>query len=383
MRLSKLASTRDTFNGNIHETLLKENALHSELLRKNDNTGYTFPNLSSPIPSGSLDLNHQYNICNSIEWCADGSSFVTRSEDNGLRLYIPSPTLLEDEDKQLVPFLRSYRPTPIICSVLHPISSIYDGLCATLVSQKDVPLRLMNLIPDENDKYQTLMSYKTQNYQTEEFLKIHSMEFLDRDRFVCGSNKLVSVFDLNRSEPIKEVRPQFGIASCITASNSEFSVLGGFYAGSFSNKISVFDSDYNVVENTVVTSGSGVTQLIESSNGKYLYVISRGSKTIDILDIRMGLNQVCQLGGFSSGNQKLKGDILPNSQGLLIGSDSGDLLWYKDVELGIECIPETIHLEDEAISSVVINPKEPTVLALAAGDRSSNHAQVSLQHMSQ
>lgn len=380
MILKKLASTRNTFNGQIPETIINENALHDELLKKNQNTDYTFPRLSDPT-LGKIDRAHQYNVCDSIQWCNDGGSFVTTSEDCGLRLYITSPTLLEDDDEQLVPFLRVFRPSSIICSRIHPTSSIYNGFCASMIATTDVPLRFMSLIPDENGVNQTLMTYQTQNEQTEKFLKLHCLEFLDSTTFATGSHKLISIFDVNRANPLLEFKSKAGITSCITKTDNEFSTANGFYTGSFSNKIQLFDTSGEVLQSVSLRSGNGITQLLESSNGKYIYVVSRNSNKIDILDIRMGLKQICQLDGFSSGNQRLKGDVLPNSQGLVIGTDRGDLLWYKDAEMGIECQPDTVQLCDESIPCTSINPREPSVLAIGRGDRTSDKSQVSLQQL--
>lgn len=383
MRLRKLASTRDTFFGEIGETLRKENQLHHELLEKNNSSGYTFPSLSDPIHNSTheYDYSHQSNITTNIEWCSDGGSLVTTSEDGGIRLYITSPTLLDDDDQQMVPFLRSFRPSPIICSELHPSASIHNGVCTTLISANDVPLKLMCLIPDENNQYQTLRSFKTQNLQTEAFLKIHSLKFIDEYNFVAGSNKSITLFDLNRQEPILDRYTRAGITSCITPNTSQFTSNNGIYTGSFSNKIQQYDSNLNLVESTMIDSGNGITQLLVSSNEKYLYAISRNSSIIDILDIRMGLKQISSLSGFSSGNQRLTGVVLPNSQGLVIGSDNGDLLWYKDSELGLECEPEKLQISHTSISSVSINPKEPSILALATGDRDTKEPQVSLQQL--
>lgn len=382
MNLRKLASTKDTFFGNIRETIAGENELHRELLEKNQTSEYTFPSLSGPIISNDSDHLYRSNITTNIQWCTDGGSFVTTSEDGGIRLYIPSPTLLEDEDEQLVPFLRSYIPTPIICSELHPSASIHNGVSANLISTKDVPLRLISLIPNDNDQYQTLRSFQTQNPQTEQFLKVHSLKFIDENEFVAGSNKTISLFDINRQLPILETSSKAGITSCITPNNSQFSTNNGVYTGSFSSKIQQLDSDLNLIQSTSVEAGNGISQLLVSSNEKYLYVISRNSSVIDILDVRMGLKQVSSLSGFSSGNQRVKGDVLPSSQGLVIGSDDGKLLWYKDAELGIECQADHIQLSESSISSVSINPKEPSILAIGVGDRDSEEPQVSLQQLS-
>jgi len=382
MYLRKLASTKEILYGYQNESLQNENKEHEFLVKQNQHSNYTFPSLSStPIYSGKNEISKDFNFPKSIQWCHDGSSFVTSSEDNGIRLYITSPTLLEDDDVQLNPFLRSFRPTPIICSDLHPRSSIYDGFCSNLISSKDVPLKLISLIPDDEGNYQILQSFQIRNYQTEEFLKIHSTKFINDSCFIAGSNKLISIFDVNRPDPILQFPSKAGITSCIAPSKSEFLTQGGFYTGTFSNKLQLYDGNAKLIQQASVQSGNGIIQTLESSNGKYLYVISRNSSTIDVLDIRMGLELVSQLHGFSSGNQRINGDVLPDSQGLVIGTNDGRVLWYKDAELGIECSPDVNQLTNNAVSSITVNPKEPSVLAIGCGDRSSEKAQVCLQQL--
>ncbi|CCH44734.1 putative WD repeat-containing protein [Wickerhamomyces ciferrii] len=383
MNLRKLASTKETFNGLINDSIDKENALHASLVRENSQNGYVYPALGSPIKSRDSQplKDHLYNVGTSFNWCDNGSTFITVSEDHGIRTYITSQTLIDDDNSQLIPYLRIFKSTPIISSALYPDSSLYSGSCSMLISQKDVPLRLQSLIPNEDNEYPIIQSYQIQDRQTEIFQKVNSMSFLDGARFITGSNKFISSFDTQRSEAIASIPSKSGIVSALTNAKSEFA-NDGFYSGSFSGKLTFYSNDLEPIEQTKVQNGNGITQIIESSNGKYLYVISRNSSHVEVLDIRMGLKQVAKLTGLVTLNQRITGDLLPQSQGLIIGSNDGKLLVYKDAELGMDCEPEFVTLNDcIPISSVVVNPSESQVLGLIKGDRSDEYQQVSLQKL--
>ncbi|KAH3663925.1 hypothetical protein WICMUC_005864 [Wickerhamomyces mucosus] len=365
-----LQSSKSTFhNFGLSESIQLENDLQEKFINSNSNSEYTFPSFSNP----NFISDTQFpNYIHRTKWLKD-SSLITISQDNAIRLYIPSPDLLSLDNELILPYLRHFSSHSILTSEIHPNSSIYEGSIPVLLSSKEIPLKLMSLINGE-----LITSYNNKNETVERYESVYSMKFLNEVNFLTGSNKNIKIYDLNRKDPIVTIENR-GINSCITTLNSEFLERGSFITGTFSNKLTLYNSNCNIVQK-FQCGNNGISQILESNNGKYLYIISRNSGKIKILDIRMSLKEVDQLSNLNFKNQRIYGDIFDNNQGLLIGSSNGELNWFKDSELGMSTTHEKIKLSDEnsAISNVSINPSDANVIAISIGDRNSTKSELQI-----
>ncbi len=85
--MTVLASTHKVFSQGIHQSWTNELLLHQNLTSTAENAEYSYPPLAAPMHAGTEHGNN--NIFRSVQWTSDGSSLVTCSEDNCIRLFIP------------------------------------------------------------------------------------------------------------------------------------------------------------------------------------------------------------------------------------------------------------------------------------------------------
>lgn len=242
-----------------------------------------------------------------------------------------------------------------------------------MISGKEVPLKLYDAYPDSRGRLRVLRTFNTAHPQTEKFAKISCITFLNESTVISGSMKSIQMFDIERSDPLGEISTQ-GIVSAMAAMQSEF-VSEAWVCGTWNGAVSVFSHDGEPVMTTKCD--GGVFQLLESGNGKYVYAVPRNGDSIRVLDIRMGLEEVCSLGSFNSESQRISGTLKSNSQGLIIGTADGSMNWYKDAEMGLSTV-ESLKLSETSVSHTSIHSQEPNVIAFSTGDRDCKDPQVTM-----
>lgn len=375
MEIKKLASTKSTFFYPTYESIEKENIIHAHLVQLNKSNGYTYPHLHQPR---HVNNNLNPNIVTHLQWI-ESSTILTKSTDNAFRLYISPADLLQSEDEQLlVPFVRCFHNTSIQSFEVHPLSSLYSGSIPILVSSNNMPLKLVDLIPDEDGKYRLLKIFNSVNQFNEIYESFNVLKFTHNAfNFIAGGGKMLKVFDINRSSPVRNIEGIRGMVSCVTLSTSEFG-YDGFYTGGFNGHLGFHDKRGKIIETAKFDTkdGNGISQILESNNGRYLFVISRNTEYIKILDLRMGLQELenydLKLDNISFKNQRIFGDVLNNGHGLLFGSSEGEVHCFKDAELGqatnhvIDTIPG---IGNGSINNIKVNPDDSNVVACGFGDR--------------
>jgi hypothetical protein len=360
MKLRSLASTNHTFYTDTPPST--EIRLHSTFCSLSE---YTYPPLQSSTATNPL-------ITTQLQWLPDASALITASSDVGIRTYIPPESLLEEPVNQLISYTRAYL-TSITTSAVHPSASLYNGSIPLAIGGKEIPLKLYNAFPDENGKARPLRVYNTAHPQTEKYAKISSLAFLGGSTILSGSMKSIQLFDIERSDPIGEVTTT-GIVSAMAPSRSEF-IHDGWFTSTWNGHISLHSLEGDVTMQ--YRTNNGVFQVLESINGKYLYVIPRQGDSIDVLDIRMGLEKVCDLLGFKSQSQRISGSLKPHSGGLVIGTSDGCVMEYRDAEMAMGT-SEEVKVCDTSISHVSIHPQDENIIALSTGDRACNTPEVSM-----
>jgi telomerase Cajal body protein 1 len=215
--------------------------------------------------------------------------------------------LLDERDEQLI--FTSYSalasPEPVNAIASYPFYNLQDPATTLLLSAvRDHPVRLSSALTA-----QLVSSYPLVHPTTEAYISPHSLTFSKSDsKFLAGSQSLISVFDLSRpgNGPIRSLRTgtrkgiQFdqagmkmnGIISALTIDPTS----GVLAAGTFSRCIGLYGSvgegDCLGVFSVAGTDadekvrGQGVTQLIWSPCGRYLYIVERKSDGAMIYDIR-------------------------------------------------------------------------------------------------
>ncbi|EDN08455.1 conserved hypothetical protein [Histoplasma mississippiense (nom. inval.)] len=275
------------------------------------------------------------NYFKEATWTADGTCVITNSADNTIRTFVLD----------------------------HPIrltSALYPGFSA---------------------------SYSLVSPTTEAFITPHSIIYptnLSGTQFLTGSDSLICLFDVSRPgkdgpvstlQTIPSKRKKIvgggvgmkGIVSTMSISPSGDGVLA---AGTFTRYIGLYASNGSgdtiatfSVEGTVADSrigGKGITQVLWSPCGRYLFVIERKSSGILVYDIRV----TGQLVGWLEGrggmtNQRLKADIVPgderNATEVWAGGTDGRPQWEKRVH-------------DDPVTSAVFHPMGG-VLATCSGQK--------------
>jgi hypothetical protein len=377
------ASTDKLLHGNINQCINREDSLHNQLLLRNTDSLYSYPPYQSPRYVNE-DYNIRHNVISQLEWLPDGGSFVSITEDLGIRLFIAPSDLLQKEKQDLSPFIRSYQYAPISAFCLHLSASIYNGFCGSLLATNNLPLKLLNLIPNDEGKSQLIKTFNIQDQHTERYNKIFSLTFTSDVQFLAGGSKSVYLFDINRNDPLLTIPTSNGITSCLTVSNSDLLPSGTFFTGTFSNKVQMHDPNGTVVNSVSLEKGNGISQIIESINGRYLFCISRNSSSIKMLDLRMGLLPAGELESFSSRNQRITGEMFPDSKGLLVGTSDGFLNWYRDSELGLPSIdPVKLSVNSEtSLPFVRVNKQVPSLILTGQGDRSYQKPRIDISEIS-
>lgn len=350
-KLSVLAGTLDALDGwNLRRCWAKEDEAWSCMVAENKD--YPFPNLGQSVylEERTVGLNRAL-ICQDAFWAHDGTSFVTVNDDYGIRQYlVPVQDPGGGSIKELIPFTRAFTNQSVVCSRVHPRYSLFnetDDLNFILLGMRNVPLQLCPL-RSESDKLQISRSFDVSCSNNDTLKVPHAIDFHGSDLFLAGFERnRVCLYDINRSSPIwatQSTRKSSGshahraIVSCFDESTSGMLFKSSMRVyGTYKNELSVVDprtpSSFHLHK---LTSGKGIIQILKSVNGHYLYIITRNTNVIDILDIRQPSRRLNVLTlPFKMGTQKFKASLSAVS-GLHMGTTDGSLLnWPADlVEFG-------------------------------------------------
>ncbi|KIW18656.1 hypothetical protein PV08_02945 [Exophiala spinifera] len=243
----------------------------------------------------------------SLQWTADGTSLIASLADNSIQTFVVPPDLL-DEDQQphhLSPYCIIPAKEAVNAIAAYPFFDLSNPSTAlVLSSMRDHPVRLNSAFSGHLGA-----SYPLINPMTEVYICPHSLHFTPQgDRFIAGSDSLLSVYDLSRpgQEPISSIQtgPKRRTSECnpTTSMRGIVSALAvdpasgllaagtfgrqiGLYAGMGQGEcVGVFSTRGTAADDQI--SGSGITQVAWSQDGRYLYIAERKSDGVVIYDIR-------------------------------------------------------------------------------------------------
>lgn len=218
---------------------------------------------------------------------------------------------------------------------------------------RDHPIRLNSAISGHLGA-----SYPLVNPMTEAYICPNSLHFTPHgDRFIAGSDSLLSLYDLSRpsQEPITSIQTgpkrktseynattnMRGLVSALAVDSSS----GLLAAGTFGRQIGLYAAmgqgecvGVFSVKDTIADGhigGSGITQVAWSQNGRYLYITERKSDGVIIYDIRKTGQLLSWLVGRNAHtNQRLSINLTSTDEegGLEIwgGGVNGDVRVWKD-----------------------------------------------------
>ncbi|KAG2416768.1 hypothetical protein HFD88_007984 [Aspergillus terreus] len=330
--------------------------------------------ISPENDSGSqVPDNHKPNYYKGAEWTPDGTTLVTDASDHHIRTYVLPPDLLEERSSplQLSPYSVLPSGEPTYATAIYPFYSLQDPSTTLFLSSvRDHPIRLASALAPV-----TLASYSLVNPMTEAFITPHSIVYpstLGGTHFLTGSDSLICLFDVSRPGGEGPVSWMPTIPSKRKQIVGTFSRQIGLYGSNGSGESLGTFSIVKTEANRHI-GGRGVTQLLWSPCGRYLYIAERQSDGVLIYDIRV----TGQLLGWLKGrkaltNQRMKIDVVPAGESHEIwagGTDGVMRMWQDPTRTVGEQMPAgEWKVHDDAVSSTVLHPSG-TVAATTSGQR--------------
>jgi hypothetical protein len=376
----------------------------------------------------------QINVFKTCQWTPDGSSLVTSNQDQTIRTFVVPPSVENFSDNNNIQMPTELRPYSQII-LPHAVSSlaVYPGfrlaeytgalLCASVT---DHPLQLFNIHNHTKEAFSSssssgstsgvIATYPLTNPNNESMPGALTLAFPNTTELVAGTNKQrgrVCLYEIGRPgqaplhtlELAGRCRP---IVSAI-ADGPELwaesrSLAAGYYNSPHLGAFYDFRTadpaiPFGAAEGEAKNSGwknignieKGVTQLIWSSNERYLFVVERRATEITVLDARTGFRRLGSLHSYKGNtNQRLAGTIVRGYKDglnyLFLGSTDGSVTVYDEVGAvtGTDLEPMlswTSHGQDSNISSVSVNPitentntDRPIIIATTGGQRIPKNA---------
>ncbi|KAL4990146.1 WD40-repeat-containing domain protein [Aspergillus falconensis] len=349
-----------------------------------------------------LDSDALSEFFKTAEWSPDGTTILTDSSDHHVRTYIVPPDLLEERQSphRLSPYSVLPSGEPTYASAFYPFFSLQKPSSALFLSSvRDHPIRLASALASTS-----LATYSLVNPMTEAFITPHCILYppaLGGTHFLTGSDSLICLFDVSRPgnegpiawmPTIPSKRKQLvgggvgmkGIVSALALSPNEGGILA---AGTFSRNIGLYDSNgtgqslgsfsISKTEATRHIGGSGITQLLWSPCGRYLYIAERKSDGVMIYDIRVTGQLLGWLQGRNaSTNQRMKIDLVPTGEGdghgIWAGGTDGVVRFWRDPihSAGAQDPTWGWKLHDDPLSSTVMHPMG-NIMATTCGQKHS------------
>ncbi|QKX58140.1 uncharacterized protein TRUGW13939_05261 [Talaromyces rugulosus] len=340
------------------------------------------------------------NYFKHAEWTPDGTTVVTNSADNHIRTFILPPDLLEEREQplQLEPYSTIPSTEPVYATAIYPFFSLQDPSTTLVVSSvRDHPIRLSSALAP-----QTLGTYSLVNPTTEAFITPHSILYpshLGGSHFITGSDSLICIFDVSRPgnegpvtrlPTIPSKRKQIvgggvgmkGIVSALAMNPAGDGILA---AGTFTRHVALYGSRGSgeligtfciaKTEADKHIGGSGITQLLWSPCGRYLYIAERKSQGMLIYDIRV----TGQLLGWLEGrealtNQRMKADVVATGEQesheiWAGGTDGAVRVWSNPfASIGAQKPQYEFSMHGDPVTSSVLHPGS-SVLATCSGQK--------------
>ncbi|EFQ96967.1 WD repeat-containing protein 79 [Nannizzia gypsea CBS 118893] len=342
------------------------------------------------------------NYFKSAQWSPDGTTIITNSADNHLRSFILPPDLLEGRDRPhvLQPYHAIPSKEPIYSVAIYPFYELQDPSTTCLLSGvRDHPIRLNSAL------YPSLLgSYSLISPTTEAFITPHSLIYpstLGGTHFLAGSDSMICLFDISRpgkegpvsrlptipSKRRKLVGGGVGMKGIISAMSIDAGGSRILAAGTFTRQVGLYGDNgagdtiatFSIADTVAdkVIGGNGVTQVLWSPCGRYLYVLERKSDGALVYDIRVTGRLVGWLKGRGAAtNQRLDAGLIRinESSELWAGGIDGVVrMWKHPCHAGLAGLRPTWeeklhHGKFDPITSAAVHPAGG-ILATCSGQK--------------
>ncbi|CAL0331421.1 unnamed protein product [Lupinus luteus] len=318
-----------------------------EELQSNSNE-YFFPSLALDVPPHrTYHFHRQFttpsnpnNFLKAVKWSPDGSSFLTTSDDNTLRLFsLPGsesdvPVDFSGDDSYAANLVM-HEGESIHDFCWYPYTSASDPVTNVFATTtRDHPIHLWDATSGELRC--TYRAYDAMDEITAAF----SVAFNPAGtKIFAGYNKCIRMFDLHRPgrdfelySTVKDKKEgQTGVISSIAFSPSHTGTLA---LGSYSQTTAIYREDNMELLYVLHGQEGGVTHVQFSRDGNYLYTGGRKDPYIMCWDLRNTVDCVYKLYRASENtNQRILFDIDPSGQHLGTGGQDGFVHLY-DLQTG-------------------------------------------------
>ncbi|KAF3326245.1 putative guanine nucleotide-binding protein [Carex littledalei] len=307
--------------------------------------------------SSGANNNNYNNFLKGVKWSPDGSCFLTCSDDNSLRLfYLPENACTTEHTSTASS--DSYGAGLVVNEgesvydyCWYPYMSASDPTgCVFASTSRDHPIHLWDCITG-----QLRCTYRAYD-AVDEITAALSVSFNSpATKLFAGYNKVIRVFDVHRpgreyaeySLSKGEDGASAGLVSsiCFAPAQAQSSM---FALGSYNQTTTVYEE--NSMEPLYILHGQqgGVTQVLFSKDGNYLYTGGRKDPYILCWDIRNTGTILYKLYRSSENtNQRISFDIEPSGRYLGTGGQDGlvhiyDLLTGQWVS-GVQAAADTVN----------------------------------------
>ncbi|KAK2383095.1 guanine nucleotide-binding protein subunit beta-1 [Trifolium repens] len=310
---------------------------------------YSWPVLRFDVPPHrTYHFHHQFitptnpnNFLKAVKWSPDGSSFLTTSDDNSLRLFtlpgsdsdIPLDTS-DDEDSYAASLVMSEGES-IHDFCWYPYMSASDPVTNVFATTtRDHPIHLWDATSG-----QLRCTYRAYDAM-DEITAAFSVAFNPAGtKIFAGYNKCIRMFDLHRPgrdfklhSTVKDKKEgQTGIISALAFSPTHTGMLA---LGSYSQTTAIYTEDNMELLYVLHGQEGGVTHVQFSRDGNYLYTGGRKDPYILCWDVRKAVDCVYKLyRSAENTNQRILFDIDPSGQHLGTGGQDGSVHIY-DLQTG-------------------------------------------------
>ncbi|XP_004504976.1 uncharacterized protein [Cicer arietinum] len=282
------------------------------------------------------------NFLKAVKWSPDGSSFLTSSEDNTLRLFtlpaadtvIPLNNASDEQDSYAASLVMSEGES-IHDFCWYPYMSASDPVTNVFATTtRDHPIHLWDATSG-----QLRCTYRAYDAM-DEITAAFSVAFNPAGtKIFAGYNKCIRMFDLHRPgrdfelhSTVKDKKEgQTGIISALAFSPSHTGMLA---MGSYSQTTAIYREDNMELLYVLHGQEGGVTHVQFSRDGNYLYTGGRKDPYILCWDVRKAVDCVYKLyRSAENTNQRILFDIDPSGQHLGTGGQDGSVHIY-DLQTG-------------------------------------------------
>ncbi|KAJ5760360.1 hypothetical protein N7520_007516 [Penicillium odoratum] len=346
-------------------------------------------------------------------WTPDGTTLLADSADHHIRSFVLPPDLLDSPSvHHLSPYSTLPSTEPTYAFAPYPFFNLQDPSTTLFLSSvRDHPIRLASALAPVS-----VASYSLVNPTTEAFITPHSIIYpssLGGTHFLTGSDSLICLFDVSRPgkdgpmswlPTIPSKRKQIigggigmkGIVSAMAVSPTGDGILA---AGTFTRQVGLYNSNgsgeslgtFSIAKTEANRDigGKGITQLVWSPCGRYLYIAERKSDGVLVYDIRVTGQMLGYLRGRKAvTNQRMEIDVISagadGAHEVWAGGTDGFMRGWKNpiYAAGGQDPDWEFKMHDDTVTSTVFHPSGGVVATCCEMEKTtSKYGRCHLQNL--